>query len=205
MQSPVSGDHLRIVAIVQARETAQKFSPLRRIEGWPLLWHLYQNLLRSQLVEQVAIATSTHPRDDSISAFGRENGLVVIRGPEDDVLAGFARAAELLDADVIVRVLPAESIVEPGFVDHLIISLLEQDGDFVLLEGGTQSQCRGVETFTRRALDRLMMDAHDDDLARRHVTDYLRLHPDFVRIARAPAYRLQEPESVISDRPIGSP
>jgi spore coat polysaccharide biosynthesis protein SpsF len=33
-----------------------------------------------------------------------------------------------------------------------------------------------------------MMDAHDDPVAREHVTGYFKLHPDFVRIARAGTY-----------------
>jgi hypothetical protein len=47
-----------------------------------------------------------------------------------------------------------------------------------------------------------MMDAHDDELARRHVTDYLRLHPGFVRIAQAPAYRPQPDDTAIPSAPI---
>ena len=35
-----------------------------------------------------------------------------------------------------------------------------------------------------------MMDARDDSVAREHVTGYFKLHPEFVRIARAPAYPL---------------
>ncbi len=38
------------------------------------------------------------------------------------------------------------------------------------------------------ALDKLMMDAADDPVAREHVTGYFKLHPDFVRIARARPY-----------------
>ena len=35
-----------------------------------------------------------------------------------------------------------------------------------------------------------MMEAHHDPVAREHVTGYFKLHPDFVPIARAPAYPL---------------
>ena len=101
---------------------------------------------------------------------------------------GFARAAELLDADVIVRVSSDAPFVDAGFIDHLLTSLLEQNGDYVLLEDGAVTGHEGVDPFTRRALDKLMMDAHADPVAREHVTGYFKLHPDFVRIARAPAY-----------------
>ena len=56
----------------------------------------------------------------------------------------------------------------------------------MLLEDGAVTAHEGVDPFTRRALDKLMMDARDDPVAREHVTGYFKLHPDFVRIARAP-------------------
>ncbi len=64
-------------------------------------------------------------------------------------------------------------------------ALIEQGGDYVLLEEGAVTAHEGVDPLTRRALDKLMMDAGDDPVAREHVTGYFKLHPDFVQIARA--------------------
>jgi spore coat polysaccharide biosynthesis protein SpsF len=188
--TPEPSDHLRIVAVIQARMGSTRLpgKVLKPIAGKPLLWHIVHRLQRSQLIERIAITTSTHPRDEAIVEFGREHGIPVVRGSEDDVLARFARAAELLDADVIVRVSSDAPFIDAGFVDHLIASLLEQNGDYVLLEDGAATAHEGVDPFTRRALDKLMMDAREDPVAREHVTGYFKLHPDFVRIARAPAY-----------------
>lgn len=187
---PEPSDHLRIVAVIQARMGSTRLpgKVLKPVAGQPLLWHIVHRLKRSQFIEQIAITTSTEPRDDAIVEWGRENGIVVVRGPEDDVLARYARAAELLDADVIVRVSSDAPFIDAGFVDHLITALLEQDGDYVLLEEGAVTAHEGVDPFTRRALDKLMMDARDDAVAREHVTGYFKLHPGFVRIARAAAY-----------------
>jgi spore coat polysaccharide biosynthesis protein SpsF len=187
---PEPSDNIRIVAVIQARMGSTRLpgKVLRPIAGQPLLWHIVHRLKRSQFIEDIAVATSTNPRDDAIVDWGRENGVTVVRGPEDDVLARFARAAELMDADVIVRVSSDAPFIDAGFVDHLIASLLEQDADYVLLEEDAVTAHEGVDPFTRRALDRLMMDAGDDPAAREHVTGYFKLHPDFVRIARAPAY-----------------
>ncbi len=188
--TPEPSDHLRIVAVIQARMGSTRLpgKVLKPIAGKPLLWHIVHRLKRSQFIEQVAIATSANPRDDAIVEFGRENGVAVVRGPEDDVLGRFARAAELLDADIIVRVSADAPFIDAGFIDHLLTSLMEQNCDYVLLEEGAVTGHEGVDPFSRRALDKLMMDAHDDPVAREHVTGYFKLHPDFVRIARAPAY-----------------
>lgn len=188
--TPEPGDHLRIVAVIQARMGSTRLpgKVLKPIAGKPLLWHIVHRLKRSQFIEQIAVATSTHPRDDAIFEWGKENGVAVVRGPEDDVLARFARAAELLDADIIVRVSSDAPFIDAGFIDHLLTSLIEQNGDYVLLEEGAVTAHEGVDPFTRRALDRLMMDAGSDPIAREHVTGYFKQHPDFVRIARAPEY-----------------
>ena len=180
----------RIVAVIQARMGSTRLpgKVLKPIAGKPLLWHIVHRLQQSKLIQEIAIATSTNPRDDAIVEFGRENGVTVVRGPEDDVLARFARAADLLDADIIVRVSSDAPFIEAGFVDHLVSYLIAQNGDYVLLEEGAVTAHEGVDPFTRRALDKLMMDACNDPAAREHVTGYFKLHPDFVRIVRAPEY-----------------
>ncbi len=190
IETPEPCDHLRVVAVIQARMGSTRLpgKVLRPIAGKPLLWHIVHRLKRSQFIERIAIATSTNPRDDAIVEFGRDHDVTVLRGPEDDVLARFARAAEILDADIIVRVSGDAPFVDAGFIDHLVASLIEQNGDYVLLEDGAVSGHEGVDPFSRRALDKLMMDAREDPVAREHVTGYFKLHPDFVRIARAPAY-----------------
>ena len=180
-------EHLRIVAIIQASmgSTRHPGKVLKPVAGQPLLWHIVHRLKASHLIEDIAVATTTNPRDDAIAGFGQEHGITVVRGPADDVLALFARAAEALDADIIVRVVCDAPFIDAGFVDHLIASMIEQGGDYALLDEGAVTAHEGVEPLTRRALDKLMMDAHDDPVARKHVTGYFKLHPDFVPIARA--------------------
>ena len=183
-------EHLRIVAVVQARMGSTRLpgKVLKPIAGQPLLWHIVHRLKKSHLIEDVAVATTTNPLDDAIVEFGRENGVTVIRGPEDDVLARFALAAEATDADVIVRVSSDAPFIDAGFIDHLLTALISQGGGYVLMEDGAATAHEGVDPLTRRGLDKLMMDAQDDPVAREHVTGYFKLHPDFVPIARAPAY-----------------
>jgi len=161
---------------------------LKPVAGQPLLWHIVHRLQASKRIDAIAIATSTNARDDAIVEFGQKHGVEVVRGPEDDVLARFALAAEALDADVILRVSSDAPFLDAGFIDHLLDALIAQQGDYVLLEDGAVTAHEGVDPFSRRALDKLMMDARNDPIAREHVTGYFKLHPDFIRIVRAPAY-----------------
>ena len=183
-------EHLRIVAIIQARMGSTRLpgKVLRPIAGRPLLWHIVHRLKKSHLIEDVAVATTTNPLDDAIVEFGRQNGIAVVRGPEDDVLARFALAAEATAADIVVRVSSDAPFIDAGFIDHLLTEMIAQGGDYVLMEEGAATAHEGVDPFTRRGLDKLMMDAHADPVAREHVTGYFKLHPDFVPVARAPSY-----------------
>ncbi|MDE2182245.1 MAG: NTP transferase domain-containing protein [Alphaproteobacteria bacterium] len=177
----------RVVAVIQARMGSTRLpgKVLKPIAGKPLLWHIVHRLQKSRLIQAIVVATSTNPRDDAIVEFGRDNDVLVVRGPEEDVLARFARAAEITDADIIVRVSSDAPFLDAEFIDHLVDALIEQQGDYVLLEENAETAHEGVDPFTRRGLDKLMMDAAHDPVAREHVTGYFKLHPDFVRIARA--------------------
>src|SRR6516165_6891656 len=183
-------EHLRIVAVIQARMGSTRLpgKVLKPVAGRPLIGHIVHRLKASHLIEDIAIATTVNPLDDAIVEFAEREGIAVVRGPEDDVLARFALAAEALDADIVVRVSSDAPFLDAGFIDHLVASLIEQGSDYVLLEDGAMTAHEGVDPFTRRALDKLMMDARNDPVAREHVTGYFKLHPEFVRIARAPAY-----------------
>src|SRR5215469_15795806 len=161
---------------------------LKPVAGKPLLWHIVHRLKACRLLEDIAVATSVNPADEAIVEWCNQEGVIVVRGPEDDVLARYARAAEKLDADIIVRVSSDAPFIDAGFVDHLVATLIEQDGDYVLLEDGAETAHVGVDPFSRRALDRLMMDAAHDPAAKEHVTGYFKLNPGFVKLVRAAPY-----------------
>jgi len=179
----------RVIAIVQARMGSTRLpgKVLRPIAGKPLLWHVVHRLRRCRTLDGIVIATSTNPRDAAIESFCHDNGVEVVRGPEDNVLARFALAAEKTEADVIVRVSSDAPLLDPAFIDHLVTALIAQDGDYVQLEPGALCAHEGVDPFSRRALDRLMREAGDDRVAREHVSGYFKLHPEFVRIVYAAA------------------
>lgn len=191
LRSPASErEHIRVVAVIQARMGSTRLpgKVLRPVAGKPLLWHIVHRLKACRLLEDIAVATTVNPADEAIVEWCNQEGITVVRGPEQNVLARYATAAEKLDADIIVRVTSDAPFIDAGFVDHLVATLIEQDGDYVLMDEGTECAHEGVDPFSRRALDRLMMDAAHEPAAREHVTGYFKLHPDFVKIVRAAPY-----------------
>jgi len=180
----------RAVAIIQARMGSTRLpgKVLREIAGKPLLWHIIHRLRRCRTLEAIAIATSDNPRDDAIAQFCRDENVICIRGPEENVLARFALAAAQLDADYILRVSSDAPFLDAAFIDHLMDALVRQCGDYVLLEPGALCAHEGVDPFSRRALEKLVAEKSDDPIAREHVTGYFKTDPDFVRIVYAAPY-----------------
>jgi spore coat polysaccharide biosynthesis protein SpsF len=180
----------RVVAIIQARMGSSRLpgKVLREIAGKPLLWHVLHRLRACTTLDTMAVATSTEDIDNAIVDFCRDENVTCIRGPQDNVLARFALAAARTKADYIVRVSSDAPFLDAGFIDHLVDSLIRQDGDYVLLEPGAVTAHEGVDPFSRRALNKLVQEAADDAVAREHVTGYFKLHPDFARTVFAPAY-----------------
>jgi spore coat polysaccharide biosynthesis protein SpsF len=177
----------RVVAIVQARMGSSRLpgKVLRPVAGKPLLWHVLHRLNRCNTLDWIVVATSDHPRDDAIASFCRDERTEVVRGPEDDVLTRFKLAAQQTDADLIVRVSADAPFIDPQFVDHLVKTLIDADGDYVMVEPSTPCAHEGVHPFSRRALDRLVAEAGSDPVAREHVSGYFKVHPEFVRIVHA--------------------
>jgi len=75
---------------------------------------------------------SKNSSDDPIADFAKENNIKIFRGSEENLILRHLGAAELFNADVIVRITADDPLVDPKIIDDLI-SLYEQnpDVDFV--------------------------------------------------------------------------
>lgn len=174
-----------IVAFVQARMRSTRLpgKVMKPIVGQPLLWHILHRLKKSELIETICVATTSDPSDDVLAAYAQAQGAVVVRGPEDDVLGRFALAAHIVDPDVVVRVCADAPLVDAGFVDFLIREMMRTQSDFVMLKDGLSAIHDGADCMSRVALDKLVVRAHDDPVAREHVSAYFKMHPEFVKVA----------------------
>ncbi len=166
------------------RSTRLPGKVLKEIVGQPLLWHILHRLRKSELIQTICVATTTDTADDPIAAYGEAQGVTVVRGPEDDVLARFALASHLVDPDIIVRVNADAPLVDAEFVDYLIREMMRSSADFVMLKPGLSAIHDGADPMSRWALDKLVLMAHNDPVAREHVSAYFKLHPDFIKVAQ---------------------
>jgi spore coat polysaccharide biosynthesis protein SpsF len=176
---------MRIAAIIQARMGSSRLpgKSLMAIAGQPLIWHIVHRLKASRHIDTIVLATSTNPGDDALAAWADANDVICVRGPEDDVLGRFALAAEACDPEIIVRVNADAPLIDARFIDAMLDAMIAEDADFVLLAPGTQAAHDGVDPMRRRALNLMLAEAREDPVAREHVTGWLKLNPQRIKVA----------------------
>ncbi|MBI4272957.1 glycosyltransferase family protein [Candidatus Uhrbacteria bacterium] len=171
-----------LTAIIQARMTSTRLpgKVLKEVLGRPLLSYLFERLRRVKEIEQIVLATTTNEEDDSIVALCEKERVFVYRGSEHDVLDRYYQAAQMYDADPIMRVTADCPLIDVQ-VFQLAIQIF-QSGQFdYIYTGSSFSEGLDCEIFSFEALSRAIQDAKLKS-EREHITLYVRNHPELFRI-----------------------
>jgi spore coat polysaccharide biosynthesis protein SpsF len=176
----------RVVVIVQARMGSTRLpgKVLMDLCGRPMLERQIERLRRATTPDAIVIATTTGRGDAPIVALATALGVPVYRGPEDDVLARYAGAAEAHRADVVVRVTADCPLIDPVVLDRCVRRLLDAPELDYVSNALPRTYPRGldVEALTRAALDAAHREA-SEGADREHVTRYVWRRPQRFRIA----------------------
>jgi glutamate-1-semialdehyde 2,1-aminomutase/spore coat polysaccharide biosynthesis protein SpsF len=166
----------KIVAIVQARMASTRLpgKVLADISGKTMLEHIVDRLMRSQLLQEIVVATSKQISDDRIADLACEREFKFYRGSETDVLDRYYRTAQSAKADVIVRVTADCPFVDATLVDRVISSFLRGECDYASNTlVCTYPDGLDVEVFSFAALEIAWL-AGRRSADREHVTPYIR-------------------------------
>ena len=172
---------MKVVAVVQARlgSTRLPNKVMATIGDVTLIGFLLRRLSKSQLIDEIILATSTNPVNDPLSQHVSDLGYSVVRGSEDDVLDRYLLAANSTSADVVIRITGDCPLVDPDLVDQMLTQFFEANVDYLSnTNPPTFPDGFDVEVFTTTALKRsggLAANAFD----REHVTPQLRKNPIF--------------------------
>ncbi len=125
-------EKLKIVCIIQARLGSSRLpgKVLKEICGNPMLDWVIKRAARSQMVNQILVATTVSMEDDPIVRFCETSGISFFRGSEFDVLDRYYQAASSADADVIVRLTADCPLIDPDLIDKTIHAMLDEKADF---------------------------------------------------------------------------
>ena len=166
-----------IAAIIQARMGSTRLpgKVLMDLNGIPMLQYQVDRVVKSKLIEQVVVATSTLPQDDEIATFCKKNNIAFFRGSENDVLSRYYEASVEYKADIIVRLTADCPLIDPAVIDMTIGLFTKNSLDYSVNTVPPATSCfpdgSDVEVFSIQALERANQEATSKE-DREHVTFY---------------------------------
>jgi glutamate-1-semialdehyde 2,1-aminomutase len=167
---------MKIVAIVQARMGSTRLpnKVMKPIGGIPMIELLLTRLSKSQQIDQIVLATSIDPRNNTLVDHVEKLGYVCVRGSENDVLNRYFVAARQVNAEIIIRITGDCPMVDPALVDHAIQTFVSSNVDYLSNAApATFPDGLDIEVFTFKALEKAAQESVEP-FDREHVTPYLR-------------------------------
>ena len=123
----------KIVIITQARLSSSRFPQkiLAAVDGEDTLLSLHiKRLKRSQLADEIVVATTHESGIESVVALATSLGVKVYQGSTDDVLDRFYQAAKMVDAETIVRVTSDCPLIDANLIDEVISFYQKENIDY---------------------------------------------------------------------------
>jgi spore coat polysaccharide biosynthesis protein SpsF len=186
---------VRTAVIVQARlgSTRLPGKVLKSLGSRTVLEEVLHRCKAIPGTDVVVCAIPDVREDDLLIPPAQSAGAIIARGPSNDVLSRYVRAANLVNADVVMRVTSDCPLIDPAVCGEVLARRAEACADYAC-NGDPPSFPLGLdcEAFTAEALqraDRMANSAFD----REHVTPWLSRAPDIRRtVVRGPGGGMQE-------------
>lgn len=120
------------LAIIQARMGSSRLpgKVLKELAGKPVLWHVIHRVKRSQMIDEVVVATSFREEDLEIVKYCADRGIRVFVGSDEDVLDRYYQAARLLEPKNVVRITADCPLHDADVIDRIIEKHISEDNDY---------------------------------------------------------------------------
>jgi spore coat polysaccharide biosynthesis protein SpsF len=175
---------MKTVAIIQARMGSTRLpgKVLKDLTGQTVLARVIERLRWARLIDELLVATTASSADDVIVAECRKCSVAVFRGDENDVLDRYYYAAQLLKAEIVVRITSDCPFIDPEITDKTIAAFLDARPDYAS-NALLRTYPRGLDTevMSMETLSRAWQEAKNSH-EREHVTPYIYEHPEKFKI-----------------------
>lgn len=173
----------KVVAIVQARMGSTRLPGklLKPLLGEPMLKRMFERVRKSNMLDEIIIATTDKPEDDATVQIAQECGVTVFRGEEQDVLDRFYKAAKEAHADIVVRLTGDCPLHDPAVIDEIMTHFFSVPGLDYTYKPNNYPEGLDAEVVPFIALERAAREAVLPS-DREHVTLYIRNHPEIFHI-----------------------
>lgn len=167
---------MKVGAIIQARMSSTRL-PGKVLKFLPfdsditVLEQVIRRTKKSNLIDEIIVATTTEPQDDDIVKIAEKEGISWFRGSEYNVLERYYLAAKDSKLDIILRITSDCPCLEWNIMDEVIGKLLKNNLDYVG-SGGYPRGCGDLECFTFSSLETAYREA-SQEFEREHVCPYI--------------------------------
>ncbi len=123
---------MKTVITIEARMRSTRLpgKVLKPILGRPMLALMIERLQRVWQADEIVVATTEKPADDPITNLAQRLGVSWFRGSEEDVLDRVLKAAQSVNADLIVEICGDCPLIDPGIIDQMIATFKSNSVDY---------------------------------------------------------------------------
>ena len=172
---------VKVVGIIQARITSSRLPCKVMLDlcGKSLLERVIEQAKKSQVLQEVYVATSVNQEDDLIEHVAQRSMTKCYRGSLNNVFQRFREGIDISDADIVVRITADNPLTNQELIDYGVKYLLVHELDYVGFRNvpvGT-----AVEVFTAKSFKTIpqgMLNEHNIE----HVTSYYYQNPSVFKI-----------------------
>lgn len=171
----------KVVGVIQARLTSIRLArkALLPLVGRPVIHHLFDRAMRIPGIDALVLAipegTDHDPIEEATAAY---RDIKVVRGPDDDLAVRFLMAADLVGADVIVRMWGDCPVTDPALAGGLLQAALAADAAWACYPGNS-GYPEGTETHVMKVSAlRTLVDESRDMYERETMIPYLERQPE---------------------------
>jgi spore coat polysaccharide biosynthesis protein SpsF len=165
----------RIVLIIQARMGSSRLpgKSMMDLAGAPLVGRILERVNRCTRLDDIVLAIPDTQRDRVLEQLGRDHGVTVYAGSENDLVERYYQAALASKADLVGR-LPADNATpEPSEIDrivdhHLALGRRGFSSNLSVIEDSGYPDGIGAEVFDLSLLAEAR-ERHSDPHQREHV------------------------------------
>jgi spore coat polysaccharide biosynthesis protein SpsF len=160
------------VAIIQARLKSTRLPgkilmPMPVTGEVTIIERIVKSLKKSQLINEIYIATSVNPENDSLEELCQKNAIKSYRGSEEDVLSRFVNILDHKKYKTAVRLTADNPVLDYNILDKVIIKHHKTGVDYTKTKGLPLGM--NFEVFEADSLLKFKaMDLSDDE--KEHVT-----------------------------------
>lgn len=173
-----------VLCIIQARlgSTRLPGKVLKELSGKSVLEHVIYRVSKSNLIDQIIVATTTNKEDDKIVDECFKIGVNYYRGDENNVLSRYYETAFDKGYETIIRITSDCPLIDPKIIDNMIRYFNNENEKYqldYLSNSLKETFPRGfdVEIFTFNSLKEAYENA-TLEYEKEHVTPYIYLNQD---------------------------